>query len=171
MGDLAQNRIPKTVKEKYKKQGKTVPSHYSKQSYHVVLSLREDYLARLDELKKYIPSIMDNGFRVVQMTVSQALDAAIKPGQGLVDENVAKEIIKKLPGVSQADFDILKENGEDDKNIKVEPFLLSLICDRLNEKRIEMGLNTINKKIVDEFKMDDVIESFYNETLNKFDLM
>ncbi|WGK64211.1 nSTAND1 domain-containing NTPase [Croceiramulus getboli] len=169
LGDLAQNRIPASVKTKYKKQGKTVPSRYSKQNYHIVLSLREDYLARLDELKNHIPSIMNNGFRVVQMTISQALEAAIKPGKGLIDEPVAIEIIKKLPDVSQADFDVLNEKGSDKQALKVEPFLLSLICDQLNEVRIEKGLPNIDKKIVAEFNVDDVIKSFYRETLKKFD--
>lgn len=169
LGDLAQNRIPSSVKIKYKKQGKTVPSRYSKQNYHIVLSLREDYLARLDELKNHIPSIMNNGFRVVQMTISQALEAAIKPGKGLIDEPVAIQIIKKLPGVSQADFDVLNEKGNGTKALKVEPFLLSLICDRLNEVRIEKHSNKIDKTIVEEFNVDDVIKSFYNETLQKFE--
>jgi len=158
LGDFCQNRIPKAVKDKYRKQGKTVPSHYSKQSYHTVISLREDYLARLDELKNYIPSIMDNGFRVVQMTVSQAMEAAEKPGKGLIDQTVAKEIVNKL----------LKEQDANDKDLMVEPFLLSFICDQLNEKRIEMGLNEINKKMVANFKMEDAISSFYNEALKKF---
>jgi len=169
LGDLAQNRIPAAVKSKYKKLGKTVPSRYSGQNYHIVLSLREDYLARLDELKNHIPSIMNNGFRVVQMTVSQALEAAIKPGKGLIDEPVAIEIIKKLPGVSQADFDLLNQKGEEKQALKVEPFLLSLICDRLNEERIKQNLKIINKKIVEDFNVDDVIKSFYNETLKDFD--
>lgn len=169
LGDLAQNRIPASVKIKYKKQGKTVPSRYSKQNYHIVLSLREDYLARLDELKSHIPSIMNNSFRVVQMTISQALEAAIKPGKGLIDEPIAIEIIKKLPGVSQSDFDLLNNKGDNTKALKVEPFLLSLICDRLNERRIEKGLNKFDKDIVDEFNVDDVIKSFYNDTLQKFD--
>jgi Novel STAND NTPase 1 len=169
LADLAQNRIPKVIKEKYKKEHKTVPSRYSKQSYRVVISLREDYLARLDELKNYITTILDYGFRVVQLTISQAMEAAIKPGKGLISETVAREIIRILPGVSQADIDVLKEQGDDSIKLKVEPFLLSLICDRLNEKRIEKGLNTITSELVVQFKVDDVIVSFYDETIKAYE--
>jgi conflict system STAND superfamily ATPase/WD40 domain-containing protein len=169
LADLAENRIPLHVKEEYRSMGKTVPSYYTAQSYRMVFSLREDYLARLEELKMYMPSIMENRFRVVQMTIVQALDAAIKPGKGLINEEVATKIITKLPGVSQTDFDLLEKEGIINKNLMVEPFLLSLICDRLNERRIEEGLATITFDLVSDFQMSDVINSFYDETLDKYD--
>ena len=168
LADLVENRIPTSTKEKYRAQGKIVPSRYSKLSYRVVLSLREDYLARLEELKKYMPSIMDNRLRVVQMTISQAMDAAMKPAKDLISKSVAEDIIKILPGVSQTDFDLLKQKGEEDQKLKVEPFLLSLICDRINEKRIEKGLDVITSELVSEFNVSDVISSFYNESTSKY---
>ena len=168
LADLAENRIPLTVQSEYQKLNKTVPTHYAEQPYRVILSLREDYLARLEELKKYMPSIMSSRFRVVQMTVGQALEAAIKPGRGLIDERVALEIIKKLPGISLKDFDPLDQKGTGQKNLKVEPFLLSLVCDRLNEKRLEKGLKKITVDLVSKFNVTDVIYSFYTETITPF---
>lgn len=165
LADLAENRIPLKVQEEYQRLNKTVPTHYAEHPYRVILSLREDYLARLEELKKYMPSIMNSRFRVVQMTVQQALDAAIKPGKGLINEKVAQEIIKKLPGVSQKDFDSLLQKNVRDQGLKVEPFLLSLICDRINEKRIEKRLDKITVDLVSKFNVTDVIHSFYNETI------
>ena len=99
------------------------------------------------------------------MTVGQALDAAIKPGKGLIDKKVAQAIIKKLPGVSQEDFDQLHQKSDGRLGLKVEPFLLSLICDRINEKRIEKGLERITVDLVSSFNVTDVIHSFYNETI------
>lgn len=168
LADLIENRIPASIKEKYKKKGKVVPSRYRKLSYRVILSLREDYLARLEELKKFMPSIMDNRLRVVQMTISQAMDAAMKPAGDLISKSVAEDIIKTLPGVSQSDFDLLKQKGSGDQKLKVEPFLLSLICDRINEKRIEKGLEVITSDLVSEFNVSDVIKSFYNDTTSKY---
>src|SRR5680860_206890 len=168
LADLAENRIPLTVQEEYQNRNETVSSRYGEQPYRVVLSLREDYLARLEELKRYIPSIMNNRFRVVQMTIGQAMDAAIKPGKGLIDQAVAKEIILKLPEVSQSDFEFLEQNGSNRQKLKVEPFLLSLICDRINEKRIEAALDTITIELVSQFNVTDVISSFYNETIRKY---
>jgi len=167
LANLSQNRIPASVKSSYAKQGKTVPSRFNKLSFRIVISLREDYLPRLDELKNYIPSILDNGFRVVQMSIAQAMEAAIKPGKGLIDKKAAEAIIKKLPGISQADFDVLNEKGKQKKKLKVEPFLLSLICQRLNEQRIRNQLNSITIDLIKKFKVDDIISSFYNETVDE----
>lgn len=168
LADLAENRIPLTVQEAYQKRNETVSSRYGDQPYRVVLSLREDYLASLDELKRYLPSIMANRFRVLQMTIGQAMDAAIKPGKGLIDKEVAREIIKKLPDVSQHDFEFMETGGSNRQKLKVEPFLLSLICDRINEKRIEEGLDRFTVELVSQFNVSDVISSFYNETVRKY---
>ncbi len=168
LSDLAENRIPLQVQKKYQNNNETVPTHYAERNFRVVLSLREDYLPRLEELKRYIPSIMDSRFRVLQMSVNQAMDAAVKPGKGLIDEAVAKEIIVKLPGVSQSDFELLDQENSYKQNLKIEPFLLSLICDRINEIRIEKKLETITYELVSEFNVEGIIYSFYNETIAKF---
>lgn len=168
LADLAENRIPLKVQGQYQKLNQTVPTHYAEQPYRVILSLREDYLARLEELKKYMPSIMNSRFRIIQMTVGQAMDAAIKPGKGLIDKTVAEEIIKKLPGISQSDFDLLLQNSAHRQGLKVEPFLLSLICDRINEKRIEKELDKITVDLVSKFNVADVINSFYEETISQY---
>ncbi len=168
LADLAENRIPLKVQGEYQRLNKTVPSHYAEHPYRVVLSLREDYLARLEELKKYMPSIMNSRFRVVQMTALKAMDAAIKPGKGLIDKRVAKEIIKKMPGVTKSDFDASAKNEPGRSKLKVEPFLLSLICDRINEKRIEKKLKKITIDLVSDFNVTDVIYSFYSETITHY---
>jgi len=168
LADLAENRIPLVVQQEYLKKEEIIPSRYSKRTYRLVLSLREDYLARLDELIRYIPSILDNRFRVLQMTIDQAMDAAIKPGKALLEKEIAQEIIKKFDGVSQADFDLLEEKGTQDQKLKVEPFLLSLICYSVNEKRIESNLDTITTNLVSQFNVKDVIGSFYNDTVSKY---
>jgi len=170
LSDMAENRIPLAVQNEYKNKEETVPANYSSQPYRVVFSLREDFLPRLEELKKFMPTLMDSRFRVVQMTISQAMDAAIKPGKGLIDEPVAKAIIKKLPGISDKDFALGKQKANERQNLKVEPFLLSFICDRINEERIKKGLKTFDVPLVEAFEVKDAIRSFYNETLAKYDL-
>ncbi len=168
LSNLAENRIPVSVQNRYKKLGETVPTRYSNQTYRVVFSLREDFLPQLEEVRTSIPSIMDNRFRVVQMTISQAMEAAIKPGKGLVDKEVARAIIAKLPGISESDFETVKYKGHERANYKVEPFLLSFICDRMNEERIAQGIKTFTPKLVKNFEVEDAIRSFYNETLGQY---
>ena len=169
VADLAENRIPLSVQNEYKRKNETVPAHFSELTFRVVFSLREDYLARLEEVKKVIPSIMNHRFRVVQMSILQAMDAAIKPGKGLIDESVARAIIQKLPGVSQSDFDKLDQGEEDSGKLKVEPFLLSLLCDRINEKRLEKKLDKFSIDLVSKFNVSDVINSFYEDTIGNYE--
>jgi hypothetical protein len=59
--------------------------------------LREDYLAQLESLKRYLPSIKDSRFRVVQMTGITSYGRCNETGKNLIEKDVAAEIIKKLP--------------------------------------------------------------------------
>lgn len=165
LSDLAENRVPLEVQKDFQKKTETIESYYSEHHYRVIISLREDYLAQMESLNKYLPSIKNSRFRVVQMTVIQALDAAVKPSKGLIDKTVAIEIIKKLPGVTDKDFD--EKLDANSKRLVVEPFLLSLICYQVNEKRIEKGQDKITKELVSEFDISNVISSFYNEAMKE----
>ena len=97
------------------------------------------------------------------------MEAAIKPGKGLIDTKVASEIIQKLPGVSQSGYDLFHEPGTEQNKLMVEPFLLSLICQRLNEQRIKQNLPVITSELVARFKVDGIITSFYEDTIREFD--
>jgi WD40 repeat protein len=168
LADLVENRVPLTVQKEYQSRNEMISSSYSEQPYRVIISLREDYLAQIESLSRYLPSIKNSRYRIVQMTVMQAMEAIVKPAKGLVEPDVAKEIIKKLPGVTDSDFETMANNADNTKQLLVEPFLLSLICYQLNEKRIINGLSKITAGLVAEFHVADVINSYYNETINPF---
>ncbi len=169
LSDLCENRVPLAVQEQYKDRSDVNFSYHSRQSYRVILSLREDYLAQVESFKTYLPSLKNSRFRVIQMTIEQALDAVIKPANGLIETRAASEIIRKLPGISERDFDSLLNRESDSKKFVVEPFLLSLICYQVNEKRIEKELEKISLELVSQFDITDVITSFYNNTIKSFD--
>ena len=166
--DLAENRVPMTVQELRQNKSENTSPFYSQQNFRVIVSLREDYLAQLESLKKYLPSIKDSRFRVVQMTALQAMDAVMKPAKNLIEKDVAAEIIKKLPGISPLDFETTGSELENVKRFVVEPFLLSLICYEINEKRIEKKLAKINQELVSQFDISDVITSYYTKTIQGF---
>jgi len=168
LSDLIENRVPLVVQENSQRRTDILSSNYSEQHYRVILSLREDYLAQLEGFKKYIPSLKNNRYRVVQMTVLQAMDAAVKPGKGLLDREVAAEIIRKLPGVTEPDFDETAEEQDGVKRLLVEPFLLSLICYQMNEKRIQIGEDKFTIELVRQFQISDVINSYYDDTMKEF---
>ncbi|CAN5460368.1 hypothetical protein BH10BAC2_BH10BAC2_25860 [soil metagenome] len=166
LADLAENRVPFVVHQQYQERDELIPSHYERLNYRVIISLREDYLAQLESLKKQLPSLNKSRYRIVQMTVFQAMEAVVKSSKGLIDKEVAALIIKKLPGITDHDFDTHADDNI--KRLIVEPFLLSLICFQINEKRIEQGLNKFTPELVAAFKIEDVIQSFYNDTLKAF---
>lgn len=168
LSDLAENRVPVVVQEDYQRRTEMISSKYGEQHYRIIISLREDYLAQLESVKKQMPSIKNNRYRVVQMTVLQAMDAAIKPGKGLIDPEIAAQIIRKIPGVTDRDFDTTAENQDEVKRLLVEPFLLSLICFQINEKRIEQKLDKFTQPLVAQFEISDVINSYYNDTVKQF---
>ena len=168
LSDLCENRIPYVVHQDYQQRNELIPSEYERMNYRVIISLREDYLAQLEGLKKYMPSLKNSRYRIVQMTTLQAMDAVLKSAKGLIDKEVAVDIIKKLPGISAHDFDAVASDNDNVKRLLVEPFLLSLICFQVNEKRIERKLDKFTPALVSDFKIEDVIYSFYNDTLKEF---
>ncbi|MBK8848398.1 MAG: hypothetical protein IPO27_18400 [Bacteroidetes bacterium] len=168
VSDLAENRIPAEVQKRYADNATMISASFAQRKYHVVLSLREDYLAQLESYKRYMPSIGLYRYRIVQMTAMQALEAATKSSNGLIDKEVAIEIIKKLPDVTERDFDEKATEPDNQERLKIEPFLLSLICFQINEKRIEQNLDNINFELVASFNVQDVINSYYNDTVSQF---
>lgn len=168
LSDLAENRVPFLVHKQYQEKDELIPSEYEKLNYRVVISLREDYLAQLESLKKFMPSLNKSRYRIVQMTVIQAMEAVTKSAKGLIDNEAAAGIIKKMPGITDHDFDAVAEDTDNVKRLLVEPFLLSLICFQINEKRIERKLDKFTTELITDFKIEDVIKSFYNNTLKPF---
>lgn len=168
LSDLCENRVPFVVHQYYQQRDELIPSDYERMNYRVIISLREDYLAQLEGLKKYMPSLKNSRYRIVQMTTLQAMDAVLKSSKGLIEREVAVDIIKKLPGITEYDFETVANNNDNLKRLLVEPFLLSLICFQVNEKRIERKLDKFTPELVADFKIEDVIYSFYNDTLKEF---
>lgn len=168
LSDLAENRVPFLVHKQYQEKDELIPSEYEKLNYRVVISLREDYLAQLESLKKNMPSLNKSRYRIVQMTFIQAMEAVTKSAKGLIDNEAAAGIIKKMPGITDHDFDAVAEDTDNVKRLLVEPFLLSLICFQINEKRIERKLDKFTPELIADFKIEDVIKSFYNDTLKPF---
>ncbi len=168
LSDLAENRVPMVVQQKHENTSEMISSQYGDQNYHVIISLREDYLAQLESLKAFLPSMKDSRFRVVQMTVFQAMDAVMKPANNLIEKDVAVAIINKLPGISKLDFDLSANEKETRTKLLVEPFLLSLVCYEINEKRIEKGLDKVNLELVSQFDISEVINLYYSKSMQGF---
>jgi tetratricopeptide (TPR) repeat protein len=125
---------------------------FTRSDYRVLIALREDYLAHLESVKAIMPSIGQNRMRLARMTGAQALDAVMKPGGKLVNQEVAESIVRFVAG------------GSELRNAEVEPSLLSLICRELNNARIAQGRNEISADLLAGSR-DTILSEFYERAL------
>ena len=164
LSDLAENRVPMAVHEKRRDRLKLDTLPGNEQNFRMIISLREDYLANFESLSRYMPSMKNSRFRVLQMTVAQAMEAVLKPAKNLIDHDVAASLIKKMPGITDDDFKDSISGQDGVKRYVVEPFLLGMICFEINERRIEKGDDKISQSLVGDFDLSDVINSYYSKT-------
>lgn len=156
LSDLCDNKMPQTVREYLN--SNSIRREYSDNiNYRLVLSLREDFLARLEEFAVNIPSLRRNRFSLQAINEEQAMEIILKPSKGMVSEDVAIEIIKKVTNNANFKIDGIPE-------ITVETALLSLFCNELNKKRLEDGLHTITFDLLERFG-DNIISDFYESTM------
>lgn len=170
IGDLVQDWVPLVVQEKYR--DVCIPYGDKDPDYRVIFSLREDYLAQLMNLRKYMPSIVNgrNHYRVLQVKGENAVDAILKPGKEIIkDKKVAIEIIKKFS--ESKDFEYIPYEKQDCswENRKIAPFLLSLFCYKVNEKRQKIKAGEISPKLLKGVSLEDVVKEYYEDVINQFD--
>ena len=152
LADLIENRRPTAVKALIDADPDAVERYaFGKEDYRLVLAMREDYLPHLESVRARAPTLGRNRFRLTPMNGSQALEAVIGPGRALVEDAVAQEIVAFV-GTRRTDdpFGL----GEDEaagaaKGLEIEPSLLSLFCQQLNEERIEDGLPRITAELLE----------------------
>ena len=126
LADLIENRLPSMLTDELREQENDT------QRYRVVLSFREDFLPAVEGWKRDLPSIMRNRLRLLPMSGEQAFEAVHSTASQLVDESVARQIVRFV-AAAQGDSGPGGSDGLD--SFAVEPALLSLVCHGLNEKR------------------------------------
>jgi hypothetical protein len=153
LADLVENRPPKSLEAKLDADDSMAERFdFARSDYRVLIALREDYLAPLEGLKATMPSITQNRLRLAPMTGSQALTAVMRPGKGLVSEEVAAAIVRFVAG------------GAELANAEVEPSLLSLICRELNDARIAQQRDEISLDLL-AGSHASILSNFYERAL------
>ncbi len=141
----------------------------------ILLSLREDFLANLEELAQEIPAILHNRFRLGPLSAEAARKAIIEPAR-LTDDifqtdrfTYHKEAVKRIiVFLAKRRFGI-----EITQNDEVEPVQLQLICHYLEEmvrkkqatakKDGEIELSEVD--LGGEEQMQQIMEGFYDRTI------
>ena len=153
LADLVENRAPKELEAQIERdEAATERFDFTRGDYRVLISLREDYLAPLESLKRAMPSISQNRLRLAPMTGDQALQAVLQPGRRLVSDEVAAAIVRFVAG------------GAELANAEVEPSLLSLICRELNDTRIAQGRTEISLDLL-AGSHASILTNFYERAL------
>jgi len=153
LADLVENRLPREFEARLDNDDSAAERFdFARSDYRVLIALREDYLAPLESLKRSMPSISQNRLRLAPMTGQQALAAVLKPGKGLVNEEVAEAIVRFVAG------------GAEIQNAEVEPALLSLVCRELNDARLAAGRNEISPDLL-KGSQDSILGNFYERSL------
>jgi hypothetical protein len=121
--------------------------------------LREDYLANLESVAELMPSLAKRiRFRLLPMNTAQALEAVLNPGGALVSEPVAHKIVDSIAVARRGPAPTPPEAA--DQRTEVEPFLLSLVCRELNNRRRERQLPSISEDLVAEAQ-SGILAAFY----------
>ena len=153
LADLVENRPPRSLEVKLDADDSMAERFdFARSDYRVLIALREDYLAPLEGLKVAMPSITQNRLRLAPMTGTQALTAVMRPGKGLVSEEVAAAIVRFVAG------------GAELANAEVEPSLLSLICRELNDARIAQRRDEISLDLL-AGSHASILSNFYERAL------
>jgi WD40 repeat protein len=164
--DLIENQEPAAVKEQYQKERKPTTSPRQELYIRVIFSLREEYLPQLESFSHYLPSVKLSRYRILHMKGEDAVKAVLEPAQKIIrDRGVAEEIIKTIPPGKNEDYNPYEPIGETWKTREIEPFLLSLFCYRLNEKRLRNRENIISLELIRGLSVEKIMGDYYGESM------
>lgn len=132
-------------------------SYKTDSDYHLVFTLREDFLSYLERNTTDIPELKNNRYCLQPIDDEQAAEIIMQPRPGLVDKDVAKLIIEKVTGEVDFEIDGIPE-------IQVDSAILSLYLSRLYDKMISDGADYITAELV-EAHSDNIIGDFYADAI------
>jgi WD40 repeat protein len=127
------------------------------QPFKLLLSLREDFLPDLAELRARMPSLTQAMFRLQPMTTAEALRVVEISGGHLVEHAVAEQIVRFVASARS-------EGSVATEDAVVEPALLSVFCRELNNKRKAQGQPQITADLLAGTRTA-IISDFYERTI------
>jgi WD40 repeat protein len=159
LGDVIENRIPDAVRRAG--DADKLPPTFEVPKAKVILSLREDYLARLEDLRAAIPALARGRFRLRPMDGAQAVRAVRHARTAhLIDAAVAEHIVRFVAG-ARGDAAALD-------TLTVEPALLSLVCRQLDEIRAARREPTISADLLTG-QSARILDDFYERSIADLD--
>jgi len=156
LADLAQNRLPLVVEQRIKESAERVEIDLGGPNYKIVLSLREDFVSRLDQLRPILPAIMRNRMGLLPLDGARALEVIVNSGKPWVDAAVAQDIVAALAGETGA-------AGSAIAHAEIEPAYLSVMCHELFRRMAALGLESITSELVAK-EHGEILEAMYERS-------
>jgi WD40 repeat protein len=160
---IIENHLPDAVRVPLE-QGVKMPPCFEHQRYKVVLSLREDFVHRLDSLRPAMPSVMYNRFPLDRMNGEQAKEAVLGPGERIVNDPIAERIVRFVAAADAGQRRIARTDPTVSlKDLEVEPALLSLVCLEHNRRRVQQGASLITAEQIED-SQTGILNEFYERS-------
>ena len=166
LADLIENRMP-AERARHLAQDEAADDELSldSQRYKVILSFREDFLPAIEGWKREVPSLLRNRLRLLPMSGQQAFEAVHTTAAQLVDEPLARDIVRFVAAAQ--DVGSRGQDPESLSDLAVEPALLSLVCHGLNEKRKAQHKDRFDAALLSGTGQA-VISDYYDEAVGEF---
>jgi WD40 repeat protein len=169
LADIVENRVPRSVRDRLERDEGGLPLGYERQYVHVLISMREDYLAHLQSLLPRIPALSSNRYRLRAMGKEAALEALLEPprrmGMDILDVDVANRIVAAAAGSTDA----VPGRDEPGGGLSVEPVLLSLLAEQLDLQREREGRSRISREAVTAHERS-VFQTFYEDSFREVEI-
>lgn len=140
---------------------------YNISNFKVVFSLRQDWIAYLEDYSYIIPSVLENRYRLKKFNTIQAQDAIYLPAQDFILKGTANVIITEIgqPALSDDVSEDTASSNTSISNLAIDPFVLSLYCYQLYEKAVELGENFITIDLIKTNPSNKLIRNYYEEKI------
>ena len=160
LADLAENRMPSIVQSRLETTGERPVFDTRAHNYKVILSLREDFVPRLDSLRPMMPAVMRNRFALGPLDREHGLEIVLRAGKQWVTEPVAIEIVAAVAGESG-----MPEKGTAlcEPGAEIEPAYLSVMCHELFRRMTELGRAEIGSDLVAE-EQGNILDALYERS-------
>lgn len=159
LGEVVENRRPAAFRARLDAEpGLAAAFDDRRPPPKLLFSFREDYLADFDNLGDYLRARTSNRLRLLPMPGGQAAAAMVAASPEHLAPEVAEQVVRFIdPSPRPLD------------QLGVEPALLSLVCQKLNERRIERGEAWISADLLKDGSAAAVLERFYEEAFAGLD--
>ncbi len=161
LADLAENRIPAAVRERAEASGERLSVETGTPNYKIVVSLREDFVWKLDSLRPILPAILRNRFALGPLDAARGIEIIRNPGKEWVTDEVAQDIINAV--ISSRSGEGVSSAAEE-----IEPAYLNVMCNELFERMVATGQTQITRELVAAEK-GGILESLYERSLGGLD--